>query len=86
VWQRSLLEKLPIVAHIQDAYRGMSDSGHRSCKCGAVYARSEAMAPGRQISSFQCSVCGVTMEHWNTTWVPAYRLIAGPVRMTDATK
>jgi phage baseplate assembly protein gpV len=22
----------------------------------------------------------VTMENWNTDWVPAYRLIAGPVR------
>jgi hypothetical protein len=22
----------------------------------------------------------VTMESWNTTWVPTYRLIAGPVR------
>jgi hypothetical protein len=38
------------------------------------------MAPGRQISSFECSVCSVTMESWNTTWVPTYRLVAGPVR------
>src|ERR1700688_5253223 len=57
----------------------MPESHHRSCKCGAVYSRSEAMAPARQINSFECSVCGVTMEHWNTAWVPSYRLIAGPV-------
>jgi hypothetical protein len=57
----------------------MLESHHRSCKCGAVYSRSEAMAPARQINSFECSVCGVTMEHWNTAWVPSYRLIAGPV-------
>ena len=38
------------------------------------------MAPGRQISSFECSVCSVTMESWNTAWVPTYRLVAGPVR------
>ena len=24
------------------------------------------MAPGRQISSFECSVCGTTIESWNT--------------------
>jgi hypothetical protein len=45
-----------------------------------VYSRQEAMAPARQISSFECTVCGVTMENWNTAWVPSYRLIAGPVR------
>jgi hypothetical protein len=39
------------------------------------------MAAGRQISSFECSVCGSTLENWNTTWVPAYRLIAGPVKI-----
>ena len=38
------------------------------------------MAPGRQIASFECSVCGTTIETWNTTSVPTYRLIAGPVR------
>jgi len=58
----------------------MSESHHRSCQCGAVYNRTESMAPGRQISSFECSVCSVTMESWNTTWVPTYRLVAGPVR------
>ena len=36
------------------------------------------MAPGRQISSFECSVCNNTMETWNTAWVPTYRLVAGP--------
>jgi hypothetical protein len=37
------------------------------------------MAPSRQIASFECAVCGTTMESWNTAWVPAYRLVAGPV-------
>jgi hypothetical protein len=58
----------------------MLDSHHRSCRCGAVYSRAEAMAPTRQIDSFECSVCGATLESWNTAWVPSYRLIAGPVR------
>src|SRR6267154_770439 len=34
------LENGPSVAHIV----GMSESGHRSCKCGAVYDRSEHIA------------------------------------------
>jgi stage III sporulation protein SpoIIIAA len=47
------------------AYRGMSQSGHRSCKCGAVYDRSEHIAEAREISSFECAVCGKTIENWN---------------------
>lgn len=58
----------------------MKETHHRSCKCGAVYGRTEAMAPNRQIASFECAVCGATMESWNTAWVPTYRLIVGPVR------
>jgi hypothetical protein len=56
----------------------MSDP-HRACTCGAVYKRTEAMAPHRQIDSFQCSVCDATLEAWNTALVPTYRLIAGAV-------
>jgi hypothetical protein len=36
------------------------------------------MAAGREISSFQCDVCGETLESWNTAWVPHYQLVAGP--------
>ena len=57
----------------------MSESGHRSCKRGAVYRRTESMAPARQIDSYECAVCGSTLESWNTAWVPAFRLITGPV-------
>jgi hypothetical protein len=32
----------------------MSESGHRSCKCGAVYDRSEHIAEACEISSFEC--------------------------------
>ena len=53
--------------------------GHRSCTCGAVYRRTEAMAPVREIASFECSVCGLTLENWNSAWVPTYRLIVGPI-------
>src|SRR5713101_7561812 len=58
----------------------MSESGHRSCKCGAVYDRSEHIAEAREISSFECAVCGATIENWNSAWVPRYRFIACPAR------
>ena len=68
------LENGQSVAHIV----GMSESGHRSCKCGAVYDRSEHIAEAREISSFECAVCGATIENWNSAWVPRYRFIACP--------
>ena len=58
----------------------MSEQQHRHCKCGAVYRRTESMAPRREMSSFECAVCGETMETWNTARVPTFKLIAGPVR------
>jgi hypothetical protein len=53
----------------------MSESGHRSCKCGAAYDRSEHIVEAREISSFECAVCGETIENWNSTWVPRYRFL-----------
>jgi hypothetical protein len=53
---------------------------NRTCKCGAVYRRTESLASTREIHSFECTTCGATMETWNSAWVPTYRLIAGPVR------
>jgi hypothetical protein len=41
------------------------------------------MAASRQISSFECAICGVTMESWNTAWVPSYRLVAGPAHKPE---
>jgi hypothetical protein len=56
---------------------------HRKCQCGAVYHRTHAMAPRREVNSFECTVCGDTMESWNTAWVPSFRLIVGPVPSAD---
>ena len=50
----------------------------RQCRCGAIYHRTEAMAPSREIDSFECTACGVTLETWDTAWVPSYRLITEP--------
>jgi hypothetical protein len=56
---------------------------NRTCQCGAIYARDEQMALSREINSYQCLVCDRTMENWNSTWVPVYRLIARPVRSAE---
>jgi hypothetical protein len=61
----------------------MVETGNWSCACGAIYRRTEALAPGREIGSFECAVCGVTMESWNTAWVPAYRLVVGSIGKPD---
>jgi hypothetical protein len=58
-------------------------AGNRSCACGAVYRRTEALASTREIDCFDCVVCGATMESWNTAWVPSFRLVVGPVRKPD---
>src|ERR1700691_3125675 len=42
-------------------------------------------AESREIRSFECDVCGRTIENWNSAWVPRYRFIACPateIRMT----
>jgi hypothetical protein len=43
-----------------------------------IYHRTEAMAASREIDSFECTACGVTLENWDTAWVPTYRRIAAP--------
>jgi len=64
----------------------MSQSNHRTCKCGAVYDRSEHIVKEREISSFECAVCGATIENWNSAWVPRYRFIACPARTPNYAK
>lgn len=58
---------------------------HRHCKCGAIYRRTEAMAPRREVDSFECAICDETLETWNTAWVPSYRLIIGPIAVSAKT-
>jgi hypothetical protein len=55
----------------------------RQCRCGAIYHRTEAMAASREIDSFECTACGVTLETWDTAWVPTYRRIAEPAIEPD---
>jgi hypothetical protein len=78
MWQGCCLEISPMRAHIPPMI-GI----HRTCKCGAVYDRSEHIAEAREISSFECAVCGETIENWNSAWVPRYRFIACPAGMPN---
>ena len=71
---------------VRSAYWGKSESNHRTCKCGAVYDRSEHIVEEREISSFECAVCGATIENWNSAWVPRYRFIACPARTPNDAK
>jgi hypothetical protein len=57
--------------------------GNRTCACGAVYRRTESLAATREIDSFECAICGTTMESWNTAWVPSFRLVVGPIKKPD---
>lgn len=61
------------------AYACCMKEQHRNCKCGAVYHRTEAMAPAREVNSFECIYCGDTLESWKSAWVPTYRLVVGPI-------
>jgi hypothetical protein len=62
---------------------GMAESDRRTCYCRAVYRRTQIIAVACEISSFECELCGTTLETWNSSWVPRYRLIAGPIRMPN---
>lgn len=50
----------------------------RTCKCGAVYERTEQSIPARDIEDFSCEVCGGELEHFSGAAVVSYRLIRRP--------
>ena len=56
---------------------------NQNCTNEDFSRRTESLASTREIESFECAVCGATMESWNSAWVPTYRLVAGPVRNTE---
>jgi hypothetical protein len=47
-----------VVAWFRNKQNHRVKEHQRQCKCGAVYRRTEAMAPAREMSSFECTVCG----------------------------
>jgi hypothetical protein len=58
----------------------IAGAGREFASCAATRKLNDG---SRKISSFECAVCGVTMESWNTAWVPAYRLVVGRIRKPD---
>lgn len=55
-----------------------ADTGNTTCpKCGRTYNRTVTRFPMRDKDSFECA-CGETLESWNSTESPSYKLISGP--------
>jgi len=48
-----------------------------TCECGAVYERTEVKFMMRDKDSYECS-CGSTLESWNGSRIPQFRLISKP--------
>jgi hypothetical protein len=65
------------------AYAGMTTS-QVSCPCGALYKRTEFNGAVPQTDRFDCHICGEALERFTKMKAPNYRLIAGPVRGSDA--
>ena len=61
----------------QSRYPGMKTS-QVTCKCGALYERTEFHAAPREADSFVCPACGHTLEVFTAADAPRYRLISGP--------
>jgi hypothetical protein len=56
-----------------------------TCKCGALYERTEFHAAPREADRFVCSACGHTLEVFTAANAPRYRLISGPPREPETT-
>jgi hypothetical protein len=48
-----------------------------TCECGAVYERTEVKLIFRDKDSYECG-CGRTLESWNGSRIPQFRLITRP--------
>ena len=49
-----------------------------TCKCGAVYERTEERLTCRDSDHFVCRCCGETLESWSGSRIPVFRLIKEP--------
>jgi hypothetical protein len=55
-----------------------------TCKCGALYERTEFHSAQREADSFVCPACGHTLEVFTAADAPRYRLISGPPREPES--
>ena len=46
-----------------------------TCPCGATYERTETNLTPRTSNEFQCDICGETLERWNGSRLPQFRLV-----------
>jgi hypothetical protein len=68
--------KGPIVAPPDGDTGGMNKQV--TCECGAIYERTEEKLTFRDSDSFACRCCGATVETWNGSRIPVFRLIKEP--------
>lgn len=45
-----------------------------TCRCGAIYERTEVKFMARDKDTANCQVCGDELESWNSSRVPQFRL------------
>jgi hypothetical protein len=62
--------------------KGMTTS-QVTCKCGALYERTEFHSAPREADSFVCPACGHTLEIFGDVKARRYRLISGPERKPE---
>ena len=58
-------------------------TSQRICQCGAVYERTETHEATVEAGSFDCPVCGHTLEVFSDMSAPRYRLLSRPTRKTS---
>ena len=45
-------------------------------KCGSVYEREyRTRLPAKDRDSYECDVCGQTIDRWNSTSIPSFKLV-----------
>jgi hypothetical protein len=48
------------------------------CSCGAVYERETHKLQYRDHDSYECRICGETLETWNGSVIPEFKLVQRP--------
>ena len=54
-----------------------------TCPCGAIYERREDKVTFRDKDSYDCRVCGETLDEWNGSRIPRYTLIQRPAEKPE---
>jgi transposase-like protein len=68
---------------LRDHIGSMSTKSIVTCACGAEYERTEEKVIFRDKDSFECHRCGKTLESWNGSRIPLFKLIKEPEAPTN---